>query len=391
MNIGKLINDFVVKAVYYERRIDPLYRDRFDALFQRPLSAAAQALIDLNRRDEHLALAEERSLPDEKELTDAIIEQMARFTRREYQGRVAQRAGNTKTYGVIRGSFEVLPDLPARLGQGVFGTLRTYPIWVRFAGPGPLTPPDIQDNGILSIGIKLMGVEGDKLIDDEKMTQDFTGISAPTFTTPNVAENLKLQRHVFRGTPLIYFINPFDSHVLDLIMQGLYSRTHANPLEVTYYSCAAYLLGEGQAMHYAIRPRSATKSKVPVSPSDNYLREAMTRTLSKDSVEFDFLVQLQRDAYRMPIENASVEWPERLSSFLPVATLRLPVQKFDSKRQLDFAGNLSFNPWHSLPAHRPLGNQNRARKSIYLELSRLRQEMNGEARLEPTGDEVFDD
>ena len=42
-----------------------------------------------------------------------------------------------------------------------------------------------------------MGVEGDKLLDDEKWTQDFTGISAPTFTTPNILENLKLQRHVF--------------------------------------------------------------------------------------------------------------------------------------------------------------------------------------------------
>ena len=56
-----------------------------------------------------------------------------------------------------------------------------------------------------------------------------------------------------------------------------------------------------------------------------------------------------------------------------------------------FAGNLAFNPWHSLPAHRPLGNQNRARKAIYLELSRLRQSMNSQPHIEPTGDERFDD
>ena len=35
------------------------------------------------------------------------------------------------------------------------------------------------DNGILSMSIKLMGVEGEKLLDDEQSTQDFTGISAP--------------------------------------------------------------------------------------------------------------------------------------------------------------------------------------------------------------------
>jgi hypothetical protein len=65
---------------------------------------------------------------------------------------------------------------------------------VRFGGPGPLAPPDPDDNGILSIGIKVMGVPGPKLLEDERETQDFSGISAPTFTTPNVVENLKLQR-----------------------------------------------------------------------------------------------------------------------------------------------------------------------------------------------------
>ena len=91
----------------------------------------------------------------------------------------------------------------------------------------------------------------------------------------------------------------------------------------------------------------------------------------------------------MPIEDASVVWPEKLSPFVTVARLRLPAQEFDSVEQLAFADNLSFNPWHSLAAHRPLGNQNRARKALYRELSRLRQAMNGVPHVEPTGDEVF--
>jgi hypothetical protein len=249
----------------------------------------------------------------------------------------------------------------------------------------------MKDNGVLSIGIKLMGVEGDKLLDDEKWTQDFTGISAPTFTTPNITENLKLQRHVYEGTPLFYFINPFDSHFLDAIMQGLYSKTQTSPLEVPYFSCVAYLFGDGQAIHYSIKPCSAEKTKVPRKPSANYLREAMVNTLSTKEVHFDFMIQFQTDAYRMPIENASVEWPEKLSPFIPVARLHLPVQRFDSEGQLAFAENLSYNPWHCIADHRPLGNQNRARKSIYFELSGLRLSMNREARIEPTGAEVFDE
>jgi len=39
-------------------------------------------------------------------------------------------------------------------------------------------------------------------------------------------------------------------------MQGLYARANHSPLEVGYWSCVPYLLGEGRAMKYVIRPRS---------------------------------------------------------------------------------------------------------------------------------------
>lgn len=175
-------------------------------------------------------------------------------------------------------------------------------------------------------------------------------------------------------------------------MQGLWARTQTSPLETRYWSCAPYLLGEGQAMQYSVRPRSQARSRLPrlpFRPPDNYLRQAMAATLAREAVEFDFLLQQQTDPRRMPVENASVRWPEALSPFVPVATLRLPSQQFDSPAQLAFAHNLSFNPWHCLPEHRPLGNQNRARRKIYGTLSELRQSMNNTPHREPTGDEVF--
>jgi hypothetical protein len=108
------------------------------------------------------------------------------------------------------------------------------------------------------------------------------------------------------------------------------------------------------------------------------------------AVVFDLTVQLQTDPRRMPVENNGVRWPERLSPRIPVARLRLPAQRFDSSAQLAFADNLSYNSWHCVSSHRPLGNQNRARRVIYVQLSKLRQEMNGEPHSEPTGDEVFE-
>ena len=390
MNVEKLVNDFLVALVQLERRIDPFFRDELDRLFLEPIETVAQGLINRRREDEHLQIAEEKTRPDEEEITAAIIAEMAQFTRQQYRSSHAERAGNTKTHGVVRGTLEVRPDLPDHLRVGIFREARRYPVWVRFAGPGPLSPPDLKDNGILSIGVKLMDVPGDKLIDDEKFTQDFTGISAPTFTTPNIVENLKLQRWIGKEAPVLYFLGPRDPHLLDAIMQGLYARTQRNPLEARYWSCVPYLFGPGRAIQDTFKPSSDEKTPIPRKPSANYLREAMVATLSRRDVTFDYLIQFQTDPFRMPIENASVRWPERLSPFISVATIRLPIQRFDSPGQLAFADNLSFNPWHSIPAHRPLGNQSRARKTMYWELSKLRQAMNAAARIEPTGDETFD-
>jgi hypothetical protein len=92
----------------------------------------------------------------------------------------------------------------------------------------------------------------------------------------------------------------------------------------------------------------------------------------------------------MPLENASVLWPEKLSPRISAATLRIPKQKFNSPSQLDFAKQLSYNPWHCIAEHRPLGNQSRARRRMYQTLSRMRQSMNAVPHYEPTGDEVFE-
>jgi hypothetical protein len=391
VTVARRLNDALVGLLSLERRVDPYFRPAFDRLLRSPMAAMAQAAINARRRDPPLGLAEECLLPHEEEITRSIVDTMSEFTRQTYgASRPAERAGNTKTHGVVKGSFEVLAGVPDQFRKGLFAEPCTYPAWFRFAGPGPLAPADLKDNGVLSIGIKVCGVGGPKLMDDEAATQDFTGISAPTFTTPNVIENLRLQRHILRGTPIFYFLGPRHSHLADAIMQGLYAKTQLNPLQERYWSCASYLLGPGQAMHYSVIPRTVLATRFPRHPSPNYLRQAMAATLAERDVEFDLSVQLQTDPRRMPVEHDGVQWPERLSPFVAVARLRIPAQTFDTPAQLAFADNLSYNPWHGLADHRPLGSQNRARKTIYLELSRLRQAMNHTAHIEPTGTEVFD-
>jgi hypothetical protein len=116
----------------------------------------------------------------------------------------------------------------------------------------------------------------------------------------------------------------------------------------------------------------------------------MVGALNSGDVELDIRLQLQRDSHLMPLENNAVLWPEKLSPRISAATLRIPRQKFDSPAQLDFAKKLSYNPWHCIADHRPLGNQNRARRRMYWTLATLRHSMNATPHYEPTGDEVFE-
>lgn len=379
--------------VHLERRFDPLYRPAFDAVLRDPIASFVTALINRRRPNDGLKIAEEKPLPDEEAHLASIVDSFEKQMRLLWQPGKFERGGNTKTHGIVRGEFIVHDNLPAELRHGIYARPQTFRAWVRFSGPGPYITPDIDDVGFMSISIKLMGVPGPKLMEEEKFTQDMFAVSTPTFVTPDTIANAQLQIESLKNAQIFYFVNLHRPHVLDLVMQSLWIKTQSSPFEAPYFSCVPYLLGEGQAMQYSVWPKSARRTpipRLPLRPPDDYLRNAMVKALANGDVEFDIRLQRQTDPHLMPIENNAVLWPEKLSPRVSAATLRLPRQRFNSPAQLDFARLLSYNPWHCIAEHRPLGNQNRARRRMYDTLSRLRHTMNSVPLYEPTGDEVFE-
>jgi hypothetical protein len=377
--------------VQLQRRIDPWMRPAFDAVLRDPLTRLTTALINRQRPNEGLKIAEERLQPDEEASLQSIIDTFRAQMRGLWKPGGFERGGNTKTHGIVRAEFIVHDGLPPQFRHGIYAHPNTYRAWVRFSGPGPYVTPDIDDVGFMSISIKLMGVPGPKLMDEEQFTQDLFGVSTPTFVTPDTRANAQLQRESLKNAQMFYFFNLRRPHLLDFIMQGLWIKTQSSPFEAPYFSCVPYLLGEGQAMQYSVWPKSNKKTpipRLPLRPPDDYLRKAMVAALDQGDVELDIRLQLQTDPHLMPIENNAVMWPERLSPRVSVATLRIPKQKFDSPAQIAFARRLSYNPWHCIAEHRPLGNQSRARRRMYFELSKLRHDMNAEPHYEPTGDET---
>jgi hypothetical protein len=387
------ISDTSLTLLHIERRFDPWLRPAFDAVLRDPLARFFTVLINRNRVDEGLAIAEERPIANEEEDIQSIITSFTEQMRLLWKPGGYERGGNTKTQGIVRAELIIHDDLPPELRHGIYATPRRFPAWVRFSGPGPYITPDIDDVGFMSISVKLMDVPGPKLMDEEQHTQDMFGVSPPTFVTGDTRSNAHLQKYSLQNASLFHFINFHDSHVLDVIMQGLFIKTQSSPLEAPYFSCVPYLLGEGRAMQYSFWPTSNKRTpipRLPFRPPDDYLRAAMVKALSEGDVDLELRLQLQTDPHLMPIENASVMWPEKLSPRVPVATLHIPRQTFDSPAQMEFAKRLSYNPWHCIADHRPLGNQSRARKRMYYELSKIRHAMNAVPHYEPTGDERFD-
>jgi hypothetical protein len=237
------------------------------------------------------------------------------------------------------------------------------------------------------MAIKLMGVPGAKLLDDERdeATHDFILISTPVFVTRDAAEFDELIGCLTGGllAKIVFFLTHW--RVAWNLIRSM--QRHANPLQIRYYSTTPYRFGSA-AVKYSAIPTSPVVDALPGVADDDYLRLAMVRQLQGGDALFDFAVQLRTDARSMPIEDPGREWSQAASPFRKLATIRIPAQEFDSQRQRDLGERLSFSPWHALAEHRPLGGVNRARKVIYQAISRFRHDVNGQDRREPTDWEV---
>ncbi|HZK83005.1 MAG TPA: hypothetical protein VFC46_18115, partial [Humisphaera sp.] len=162
-----------------------------------------------------------------------------------------------------------------------------------------------------------------------------------------------------------------------------------NPLGETYGSNAALRYGNYLAK-VAIIPASQnlkelTGKGVEVNLNYSGLRDVIVDFFKTETAEWDVGVQLCTDLEKMPVENHAVAWPEDLSPYRPVARLVVkPQDAYSAARRVYCDDVLSFNPWHSLAAHRPLGNIMRARRSAYQISASFRHMQNGRPDAEPT-------
>ncbi|AVV50469.1 catalase family protein [Leptospira santarosai] len=330
---------------------------------------------------------EEFIFPGEEKTTEDTLALLISSLKEKYpQGSETKRDAHPFAHGCVKANFIVSPSIPEEFKFGIFNSSKTYSAWIRFSN-GSITKKPDQEGDIRGMGIKLLEVDGPKLATDEKRTQDFLLINHPVLPVGAPNEYLALFKAAFVKRPMSYFFGgmPWDWK-LTALKEAISIRRKKIPdvLEIRYWSTTPYRLGnDSTAVKYSAKPCEIKNQEVPQNPAEDYLRQTMISHLKEKSACFEFMLQKQGNPISMPIEDPAVHWNENDSPFVPVAKIEIPIQEFATSERDRFCENLSLNPWHSLPEHRPLGGINRVRKIAYESIAKYRHEQNGIKQIEP--------
>jgi hypothetical protein len=295
-----------------------------------------------------------------------------------------RRDVHSKTHGCLAARFKV-GNVSDDLKFGLFREPGEYSAWIRYSNGTPPVQPDSAKDA-RGMAIKVMGVEGKKLLDGEEdaKTQDFIMINNPVFFIRTIEEYAAFSSALANGRPLAYLTgadvlwnplswHPSKAHLRELMLaNNTQSKAPNSVLNERYYSLSAYALGPRRYVKYSARPCQLRPAFEPDRSDPDFLRKGMQQELNKAGACFEFMVQPQVAGKNMPVEDATVEWSEKDSPFIPVARIEIDRQQFDTAERNRFCENLSYNPWHALPEHRPVGVMNRIRKVLYQAISRYR-------------------
>ena len=313
-------------------------------------------------------LARETPAPDEARLTAEFITFLQAASAARHPAGVMRRFNQGRASGCVEAEFTVADDLPDDCRVGLFAEPQSYRAFIRFANA---TSASDREPDVRGMSIRVSGVTGENLTPGAT-SQDFVLNSHPVMMVPGPREFLDLLQAVEAGglRRIWYFMrHPGAARV------AMASRHRpSSHLDIPYWSTTPYLFGPGRAVKYIAKPAAEPTSRAPATRSETYLRDALAGHLSRAEALFDFLVQFQRDPETMPIEDASVEWPEAVSPYRRVARIRIPRQTVTDPAHDSACEQIAFNPWNARVEHRPLGAFNRARRDIYRAMAQFRQD-----------------
>ena len=345
--------------------------------------------------------------PDEAADVEAVRETFSRIRGLTFEKhRHALRDAHAKSHGILRGELRVLDDLPPELRQGLFRAPASYPVVARLStSPSDVVPDGIA--GLRGLALKVVGVEGEKL-HGEAVTQDFALANHRTIAAGTVASYRRqavLLEQATKQPEELQRVSTIAARAGAAVLRrvgvdrpglaGGLAKPQTHILGETFWSQGVLRYGEYLGK-VAVAPVSENVRRLAGAGVDSsnpsVLRDLVRDFFATQEAEYEVRVQLATDLERMPVEDASVAWPEDESPYRPVARLTFPVQDpYSPARRVYGDEVLSFTPWHGLVEHQPLGSIQRVRRPVYEDSSVERHELNVRPRTEPTSlDELPD-
>jgi hypothetical protein len=289
----------------------------------------------------------------------------------------AQRAVFRKLHGVAHGRLERNPNVPEAWRVGIFAHERLE-AWLRFSSDAAPTDPDLGTT--LGIGIKLFGVPGEKALGATGETADLILQNAARFFVDDVKEMVEF---TYAGVVQQDYTAYLAHHPKTNDILNAMTAPRGSVLTSTYWALLPFQLGE-QIIKYRLEPH-AVPEDVPDDAPD-YLTVDITNRLARGEYRFTLSVQVRTNEATMPLDKATVEWPETESPFVPVATLIIPRQDLCAPGQAEYGQGLSFNIWRVPHENRPNERSSIAvaRREVYAAGAAMRHRANGQPQEDPT-------
>lgn len=289
----------------------------------------------------------------------------------------AERPVFRKLHGVAHGRLEMLADIPADLKVGVFAHER-LDAWMRFSSDTSPTSPDLQST--VGIGLKLFGVPGEKAYGGVGDTADFIMQNFPVFFVDNATEMCEFTyAGVVQGDYPGYLArHPRTNRILNEM-----ARVEGSVLTTTYWGILPFGAGGDQVVKYRLDPETPPENVA--NDALDYLAVDMANRLSERDYRFRFMVQRRTNPATMPLDEATVEWPESESPFIQVATLVIPRQDVEARGQAEYGQSLAFNIFRVPPEQAPVPESSIAavRRAVYAASADTRHEANGQPLQDP--------
>jgi len=321
--------------------------------------------------------------PGEQEKIQEVSDQFNRFQMMNFNEHMhCLRGTHLKTQGCVMGKFVVRDNLPEHLSQGMFKKPGVYDVIMRYSS---LTPKIVPDNAPAprGIGMKIFGIEGEKMWGEDKKTQDWTFNNYPILelrdpqTTYDIADALE------RNWNDIPKFAEEQSKRVDAdvaTLGGGLPRQHMYAMPE--YSQSAYRHGDYVAK-YGVFPLSKEQldrvdNNIKNDDPINIISQENRRFHMAHKVTYAFCAQLLQDLTEQPVEDIGIEWDPKKYPFEQIATLEFePQDSWLPEFRTWWDDRITVNSWHGLKEHQPLGSTNRMRRVVYAESRKLRLRVNG--------------